>query len=299
MTITSGDFYISLYYIPGNTGDFVIGLDRTTDALRSWLRISPTTFVLTKDARSDFAGNLIIRAFVTSGSPGTVTNKIGAEHVVATPVVSPKPVEFAGAGNGYASKLISRNFVENLSRFEGSLNSVLHAAALQGYNIYRSGSSPVPLNVQNRVGQVDANTTTFSNNTGSNGTFFYVVTAQYDEGESAASNEASVNVTSVADDISTLPETYRLEQNFPNPFNPATTIHFAIPPSHSGMVKLEIYNIQGEKIKTLVNERKSAGVYQVVWDGHDQHGKSVPSGLYFYRLQAGSFIQNKKMILIK
>jgi hypothetical protein len=207
-------------------------------------------------------------------------------------------VEFAGAGT-YVSKPISHYFGVNLSRSGSDLNFALQAAALQGYNIYRFVDSPVPVDPQHLIGQVDANTTTFTDENVTNGTFFYVVTAQYDEGESAASNEASVNVTSVADDISTLPETYRLEQNFPNPFNPATTIHFTLPLSHTGTVMVEIYNIQGEKVKTLVNGRKTAGVYQVEWDGKDERGQIVTSGLYFYRLQTESFIQNKKMILIK
>ena len=85
---------------------------------------------------------------------------------------------------------------------------------------------------------------------------------------------------------------YLLNQNYPNPFNPSTRINFSIP--NSGQVKLEIFNAIGEKVKTLVNEFKSAGNY-----AYDFNAENFASGVYYYRLSAGNFSEIKKMILLK
>lgn len=95
----------------------------------------------------------------------------------------------------------------------------------------------------------------------------------------------------------TLPTSYTLSRNYPNPFNPATEISFSLP--ERTQVSLNIYNILGEKVKTLVNETRDAGTYNVRWDGRDEAGSSVASGIYFYRLQTNHFVETKKMILMK
>jgi hypothetical protein len=83
-----------------------------------------------------------------------------------------------------------------------------------------------------------------------------------------------------------------LQQNYPNPFNPNTTINYKLP--ISGQVTLKVYNILGDEIATLVNEEKPAGSYDVIFNS-----AKIASGTYFYRLQAGSFLETKKMILMK
>ncbi len=88
------------------------------------------------------------------------------------------------------------------------------------------------------------------------------------------------------------PKSYTLEQNYPNPFNPTTTIEFALP--QTGFVTLTIYNILGEKVTTLVSERLTAGKYKYDWDA-----SGLANGVYLYRLEAGSFKQTKKLILLK
>jgi hypothetical protein len=90
----------------------------------------------------------------------------------------------------------------------------------------------------------------------------------------------------------TAPKTFLLEQNYPNPFNPSTTIRYQLPVASE--VKLEVYDVLGKKIATLVSERQSAGSYQVVWNA-----SGLSSGTYFYRLQAGTFVETKKMIMVK
>ena len=88
-----------------------------------------------------------------------------------------------------------------------------------------------------------------------------------------------------------------MSQNYPNPFNPSTTIKFGLP--NSGNVKLSIYNMLGQEIKTLVNNSLNAGTYSIIWDGTNNNGIKVTSGAYLYRISAGNYIETKKLVLIK
>jgi hypothetical protein len=90
----------------------------------------------------------------------------------------------------------------------------------------------------------------------------------------------------------------RLYQNYPNPFNPTTTIKFNTESTEKN-AELIIYNIKGQKVKKLLNEKLGAGTHQVVWNGKDENGKSVTSGIYFYELKSGNYTSTKKMILLK
>ncbi|NIW68183.1 T9SS type A sorting domain-containing protein [candidate division KSB1 bacterium] len=92
-------------------------------------------------------------------------------------------------------------------------------------------------------------------------------------------------------------QSFVLEQNYPNPFNPSTEIRFELPVERH--VNLIIYNVLGRKIKTLVDEVKEAGSHSVTWDGTDENGQPVPSGVYFYRFDAGMVSGTKKMILMR
>jgi len=100
--------------------------------------------------------------------------------------------------------------------------------------------------------------------------------------------------------ISTLekiPTDYYLYQNYPNPFNPETTIKFDLPVT--SFVTLDIYNISGRKVKSLVSGVKSSGNYKVIWDGCDDSGQSVSSGVYFYKLIVTGFSETRKMLLLR
>jgi PKD repeat protein len=94
-----------------------------------------------------------------------------------------------------------------------------------------------------------------------------------------------------------LPDEFSLEQNYPNPFNPSTTIDFSLP--SAGEVTLEVYNILGAKVATLVNGSLSAGRHSVVWNSTTDGGAPVSSGVYFYRLVTGDQVMTKKMMLLK
>ncbi len=89
-----------------------------------------------------------------------------------------------------------------------------------------------------------------------------------------------------------LPTEYRLEQNYPNPFNPATTIAFSLPSKQSATLK--VYDVLGREVAVLINESKEPGKYIVSFDA-----SGLPSGTYFYRLQAGSFVATKKLMLLR
>jgi hypothetical protein len=93
------------------------------------------------------------------------------------------------------------------------------------------------------------------------------------------------------------PKEYALSQNYPNPFNPETKIQYQLP--QAGNVTIKIYNALGQEVKTLVNEQAEAGSYYVTWDGTDDIGIKVTSGVYLYRIQAGEFVQTKKMVITK
>ena len=94
-----------------------------------------------------------------------------------------------------------------------------------------------------------------------------------------------------------LPDGFYLGDAYPNPFNPTTTIEYAIPVA--GEVKLEVFNLLGQKVSTLVDGLQEAGGHSVDWNSTDESGQSVASGVYFYRLTTDNFTQSKKMILGK
>lgn len=92
-------------------------------------------------------------------------------------------------------------------------------------------------------------------------------------------------------------QSFTLNQNYPNPFNSETVIRYHLPKGDK--VTLKIYNLLGQEIRTLVNDQKQAGYFEIQWDGKDEFGTEVPSGVYIYRIKIGSFIDTKKMFLLR
>jgi hypothetical protein len=107
---------------------------------------------------------------------------------------------------------------------------------------------------------------------------------------SASSRSASI-------DLNAVPDAYALHQNFPNPFNPTTNIRFDL--KDAGEVDIAVYNLLGQKVKTLTTGDLTAGYHEVVWDGTDNHGVTVSAGVYIYSLSSEYFNQTRKMILLK
>ncbi len=105
----------------------------------------------------------------------------------------------------------------------------------------------------------------------------------------------STDYTTDADEPSggdNLPSSFALGQNYPNPFNPTTTIEFEL--SHREHVTIDIFNVLGQKVRSLVDESKAAGTYRIGWKGIDDNGKSVSTGVYLYRLRAGDVVRIRK-----
>jgi hypothetical protein len=99
-------------------------------------------------------------------------------------------------------------------------------------------------------------------------------------------------------DVQQIPTEFELSQNFPNPFNPVTTIRYGLPREES--VTLKVYNILGESVATLLDkEKKSAGLHVAIWDGRDVHGRQVASGVYVYQLVAGNSHLTRKIALVR
>jgi hypothetical protein len=121
--------------------------------------------------------------------------------------------------------------------------------------------------------------------------YVYRIKAYKDSAESGYSNEASIVVTGILEGEE-VPTEYSMSQNYPNPFNPSTKIRFALP--KTTLTQIAIHDLLGREVMTLVNEKLPAGFHEIEIDsGH------LPSGVYFYRIQSGDFIQSKKMILMK
>ncbi len=96
---------------------------------------------------------------------------------------------------------------------------------------------------------------------------------------------------------SRIPSEFGLLQNYPNPFNPSTTFRYQLP--QAANVQLIIYNTLGQVVRRLVESQQAAGEYETMWDGKDYTGRTVASGVYLYRIQAGDFVQTRKMLLLK
>jgi hypothetical protein len=104
-------------------------------------------------------------------------------------------------------------------------------------------------------------------------------------------------VTGVAMDPVPVPKAFALDQNYPNPFNPTTEIHFSLPSASN--VKLAVYDVMGRLVRTLVDQHMDAGAHRAMWNGRDNNGQTLSSGVYFYHIQADGFASTKKMVLMK
>jgi hypothetical protein len=103
--------------------------------------------------------------------------------------------------------------------------------------------------------------------------------------------------TDITHNNTPVPTAFQLSQNYPNPFNPVTTIRYEI--ARRAQVSVDVFNIVGQQVRSLVHKSQEPGSYEVIWDGKDANGEHVASGMYFYRLRADQFVQTKKMLLLK
>jgi len=129
------------------------------------------------------------------------------------------------------------------------------------------------------------------------GTYYYVVSAfDVNGNESDYSNEVEVMVTGIKETRIGVLTIYALS-NYPNPFKTETGIHYQLP--QPGVVTIAVYNVFGQRIKTLVNEHREAGFYTVHWDGRSEDNQWVSNGVYFCRMVAGEYVSVKKILLTR
>ncbi len=116
-------------------------------------------------------------------------------------------------------------------------------------------------------------------------------------GIDVSGNEVAINSKSSTLPVNYLPEHFALHPNFPNPFNPETTIRYDLPfPSH---INLSVYNMSGQRVALLVDKELEAGTHSTVWDGKDDNGKRLANGVYLYRMESDGFVKTRKMVLMK
>ena len=104
------------------------------------------------------------------------------------------------------------------------------------------------------------------------------------------------SVTSIAE-LNSLPTKFAISQNYPNPFNPSTTFNYQLPKVAD--VKLIVYNILGQKVRTLINHQVEPGYHTAEWNGLNDAGRQVASGIYIYQFEAGNYVRTMKMMMLK
>jgi len=158
---------------------------------------------------------------------------------------------------------------------------------LLGYKVYRDGSALSDI----------INTFEYQDDTALNEEeYIYYVSAVYSHINEIASELVTVQPVS-ADDEVVVPLVTGLDGNYPNPFNPETAIRFTL--AREGAVMVDIYNVRGQKVRSLAGGMYEAGVHNVVWNGRDDNGRSVGNGVYFYRMVADEYRGVRKMVLLK
>ncbi len=180
---------------------------------------------------------------------------------------------------------------------------------LVGYNVYRALQTGLPSWV--KIGTVAAPETTFVDKAIASGDIYHYAVTAFDDkipaNESALSSWFYLQVTSwktgvEGDPITAAPKYFSLGQNDPNPFNQSTNIRFALPAQ--SRVRLVVYNITGQQVRTLADEDLNPGYHSITWNGSDQNGRAVANGIYFYRMEAAGrngqkFSQTKRLNLVK
>jgi hypothetical protein len=254
----------SVLYIGGRarSEDYTIGVYTTSDTGMSWNCIN--TF-LASYTKADFLAQGDTLVLATSKSPASGDSSCGV-------------FRSSDHGNSWSHVLSSVN-VAALARDDGD-PSIMFAASERG--VYRS---------------VDAGATwQMYNNTLPSLHFVGIKKDPYSDTLYVATQDSGIckvfGLAVNAEEEPQLPKQCKLEQNFPNPFNPTTEIQFEIPVSR--FVSLEVYDVLGREVAVLVSEWKSPGRYSLAWDA-----RGLASGVYFYRIKAGNFVETKKLLLLR
>jgi hypothetical protein len=231
----------------------------------------------------DYVGQEVIIAFNLVGDDNA-DNNLDYVHIGPAPSkrLVGKTIAIAAPDAIVDEKLKS---IKEASKVAGLKTNMMH------FNLYKGEGGPE----MSHMAEMHPDSTTYLDTGISVGqSYYYSVEAVYDLGP-AMSDTVFVTYTSIGNEI--LPAKFALRQNYPNPFNPTTTIAYDLPIASD--VKMSIYNVKGQKVAELINGSVDAGYQTVEWDGRNSFGAQVATGVYFYRIEAGNFVQTRKMILIK
>jgi hypothetical protein len=263
---------------PGE-GFLALGCD---DGLNEPWEFNPETMYASYDYNSEnftaiedweFTNNFMLRAY------GTDLGDVSFDNL-----------RIAHSQNTYSHPLVSlplqRPIDTGMPVYPIGDNTWQHRLELEGYKVYLDGVLQ---------GETEELSWTFEDlEYGQE--YIAGVSALYDEDESEIVEVEFTYTITGADDME-VPLVTKLETNYPNPFNPETTIRFSL--AQAGNVTLEIFNIRGQKITTLIDEEMEASHHSIVWNGRNDSGSQMPSGMYLYRLSTPDYTKTKKMMLIK
>jgi len=244
---------------------------------------------------------LILQKIAGNISSFPVEDSLLSKIAVNDFVMSVEPV--SGSENLISVKFSSKNLMKNIAAFEIHLNYESDAVSFLEYT-FSEGMENL-WTITNSEEQGVFRLSTIAQQYTELAEDFLTLTFRIED-KNANTGDFNlthflINETDVLESLKELfkavPEVYNLHQNFPNPFNPETRIDFQLP--KVSKVTLKIYNILGQEIKTLVNEEKEAGYYSIIWNGENNYGVRVSSGLYIYQIRAGDFISSRKMVYIR
>ncbi|HUU28639.1 MAG TPA: choice-of-anchor D domain-containing protein [archaeon] len=281
-------------------GDFFLpginfGFDNDRARVTGVSRVSDTLAVLSVDLDQGLipGGEVELVAINPDG---------GRDSAALTVYVPVTACDFNGDGLCYLSDVIALILAlrDSPGNLVGDLNSDRLfdiADARDLLNALRHGGCP-----ENRLLLASANDP--ENNSGPESLaredLDYVVAILGQLGLTEAEESALGKIMDIVPAIVELPRSFALSQNYPNPFNPSTSISFCVP-ENAGTVNvlLRVFDLRGAQVRTLAEGERAPGSYTVFWDGRDEQGRMLSSGIYFYRLQAGEFTRIRKMVLLK
>ena len=249
------------------------GISDYTDSSIDWLELSAASFPV----------NFTVRAY------GDDLGPVGNDKV-ASKSFKDYDGEMLNSGNGSIAPITPKFMLNNNDNIR----------SLQSYTIYRLTTAQE--NDQSSWTQLATGITelTYTDNAFSgldDADYKYAVVAVYSNDVNSEPILSNILTIVGNDNPGNIPALTKLNKNYPNPFNPETTISYSV--KNSGPVSIDLFNILGQKTKTLINENKTPGKYKVIWKGLDQNNKKVASGIYFYRMKSGNYTSTHKMILMK
>ncbi len=191
-----------------------------------------------------------------------------------------------------SSNVREKNELQISDEYADKDETVRNERILTGFKVYRNEVEIAEI--------TDAATMYYEDNDLENGVYEYYITAIYEGSESLQSDVAVAEIDfSAAEEDILIPKVTSLIGNYPNPFNPTTTISFNISRKDAKHATVEIYNIKGQEVKMLLDEKMNPGSHKVIWNGKDDSGRNVSSGIYFYMFSTGDYSQTKRMLLLK